>query len=142
MYLADQLIITLGPKVPNERAHRLLTQLGMRIDAQLSESVFTVRLTETDLDAAPEALRSLAAHPEIVATAEIDGVGFAGATPNDPAFPAQWGLLNTGEFSGSAGADVNAPPFWDLVETAGRTVLRFSIPPEFQPPRSAEYCLE
>jgi hypothetical protein len=35
MYLADQLIITLRAKVPIERAHRLLTQLGMRIDAQL-----------------------------------------------------------------------------------------------------------
>jgi subtilisin family serine protease len=97
MYLADQLIITLAPKVPNERANRLLTQLGMRIDAQLSESVFTVRRTETDLD--------------------------AGATPNDQAFPEQWGAAKRRAVRRCVGADVNAPPVWDLVETADGTVI-------------------
>jgi subtilisin family serine protease len=35
-------------------------------------------------------------------------------TPNDPKFNEQWGLNNTGQTGGAAGADVNAPEAWDL----------------------------
>jgi subtilisin family serine protease len=35
-------------------------------------------------------------------------------TPNDPAFGRQWGLDNTGQLGGKAGADVNAVPAWDV----------------------------
>lgn len=35
-------------------------------------------------------------------------------TPNDPRFDLQWGLHNTGQTEGTAGADVNAPEAWDL----------------------------
>lgn len=35
--------------------------------------------------------------------------------PNDPLFASQWHLLNTGQGSGTAGADVNVVPWWNFV---------------------------
>ena len=36
-------------------------------------------------------------------------------TPNDPFFPQEWGMLNTGiQPGGKAGADIDAPRAWDL----------------------------
>jgi subtilisin family serine protease len=38
----------------------------------------------------------------------------ASAVPNDPQFPAQWGLQNIGQAGGVPGADVKAPAAWDV----------------------------
>jgi subtilisin family serine protease len=38
----------------------------------------------------------------------------ASAAPNDPQFPAQWGLQNIGQAGGVPGADVKAPAAWDV----------------------------
>jgi subtilisin family serine protease len=42
----------------------------------------------------------------------------AAAAPNDPLFPQQWHLRNTG----TAGADLNVLPAWDLAQGSGVTV--------------------
>ncbi|MBI2567172.1 MAG: S8 family serine peptidase [Candidatus Schekmanbacteria bacterium] len=43
-------------------------------------------------------------------------------TPDDPDFSDQWGLHNTGQTGGTAGADIDAPEAWDL-ETGDASVL-------------------
>jgi subtilisin family serine protease len=42
--------------------------------------------------------------------------------PNDAAFSRLWGLQNTGQLGGTAGADVNAPAAWDLSTGGDMTV--------------------
>src|SRR5512146_753969 len=37
-----------------------------------------------------------------------------GVLPNDPLFPRQWHLQNTGQSGGTPGADVNAPKAWEI----------------------------
>jgi hypothetical protein len=37
-----------------------------------------------------------------------------GVFPNDPLFPQQWTLHNTGQFSGTPGADIRAPEAWEI----------------------------
>lgn len=50
----------------------------------------------------------------------------APAIPNDPDFPSQWSLQNTGLFQGSkAGADINAVPAWGV--TTGATGIKIAI---------------
>jgi len=39
-------------------------------------------------------------------------------TPNDPRFSSQWGLSNTGQNSGRAGADIDAPTAWGIRTSA------------------------
>ncbi|MCB9897481.1 MAG: S8 family serine peptidase [Planctomycetes bacterium] len=46
--------------------------------------------------------------------AEPDTLGRYDGTPNDPGFPNQWNLKNTGQSGGTPGADVNAVAAWDL----------------------------
>jgi subtilisin family serine protease len=115
MFLADQLIIRSAAGNDEVRLNRELEPAGMRIDAKIAEGLFTVRLEKSDLAAMPAALRFMAAHPELALSAEADGVGFGGGTPNDPSFSSQWGFHNTGQSGGTADADVDAPEFWDII---------------------------
>jgi len=43
-------------------------------------------------------------------------------TPNDPLFPDQWHLLNTGQSLGTPGADANVEPAWDSVTGVGTVI--------------------
>jgi len=43
---------------------------------------------------------------------------FSPVTPNDPRFSSQWGLSNTGQNSGRAGADIDAPTAWGIRTSA------------------------
>src|SRR5262245_23938726 len=43
-------------------------------------------------------------------------------TPNDPLFPLQWYLKNTGQAGGTAGIDINVEKVWDDYNGAGVTV--------------------
>ena len=42
--------------------------------------------------------------------------------PNDPSFPQQWGLHNTGQLGGRPDADIDAPEAWDIT-TGSRSVV-------------------
>lgn len=60
-----------------------------------------------------------------VELAELDGIGgVAQQIPNDPKFPEQWGLHNTGQVppGGTPDADVDAPEAWDLT-TGSSSIL-------------------
>lgn len=43
--------------------------------------------------------------------------------PNDPSFKSLWGLHNTGQTGGTAGADIDAPEGWDKFTPAGNRVV-------------------
>ena len=123
MYLADQLIVKARSEILAEQLGQQLALLGMKVETRVNDSVFTVRLPKNNLAAAPEALRLLAAHPEIAESAEMDGVGFGGGVPNDSFFGEQWGLHNTGQSGGTADADIDAPEFWDQIESTPGMVI-------------------
>jgi len=61
----------------------------------------------------------------LVEFAEPDFTGRVFATPNDPKFTdgTLWGLNNTGQNSGTAGADIHAPEAWDVLTSASNVVV-------------------
>jgi len=63
-----------------------------------------------------------AAHTRGVAALEPELAFRTAALPNDPSFPAQWSLQNTGQYQGTIGADINAPRAWSLT-TGSRSVV-------------------
>ena len=67
----------------------------------------------------PDAIQAYKAHPD-VEYAEPNYIVKASAIPNDARFGEQWGLHNTGQvingFAGKAGADINAPEAWDILQ--------------------------
>jgi subtilisin family serine protease len=63
-----------------------------------------------------EAVRDLERSPD-VQSAEPNLIRHAALTPNDPRFPLEWGLDNTGQDvngTGTPDADIDAPEAWDL----------------------------
>lgn len=128
MFVADQVIVTRAAAMPSEEFVSRLTALGLVAPREIAPGVFTARTPTADLDAAPAALATLAARPDVFATPEIDGVGFGGATANDFYYAThQWNLRNTGQtvvsVVGTAGVDVGAEAFWDVTTSAYGVVL-------------------
>jgi subtilisin family serine protease len=75
-----------------------------------------------DPEMAAAELRGCAA----VERAEADGLGGTADGPNDPSFPLQWGLANTGANgpgAGIAGADIRALQGWPAQTLLRKTVL-------------------
>jgi outer membrane protein assembly factor BamB len=54
---------------------------------------------------------------------EPDYLRHARVVPNDPSFPQQWSLNNTGQTGGTAGADIHAPAAWDILHDAPNVVV-------------------
>jgi subtilisin family serine protease len=123
MFLADQLIVKTARGLSENVIAQRFEASGMKIEAVLGERLVAVRLPDPGLDAVPSALAFLAAHPELAESAEPDGVGFGGGTPNDPSFSQQWGFHNTGLLGGTVDADVDAPEFWDIVDSTPGIVV-------------------
>lgn len=123
MFLADQLIVRVAAGLSASGREAGFDELGLRLDRDLGGGLFTLRLPQSDLDAVPRALASLAGRPDLASAAEADGVGFGGGAPNDARFADQWGLRNTGQSGGSAGADVSATDFWDVAGDASGVIV-------------------
>jgi thermitase len=49
-----------------------------------------------------------------VEIAGVDGIGGVADLPNDPSFPSQYALRNTGQTGGVVGADIRAVEAWDI----------------------------
>src|SRR5882762_4511212 len=65
-----------------------------------------------------QALQAFSTRPDVL-YAEPNYLVHVFAAPNDPRFSELWGLHNTGQTGGTAGADVRAPEAWEL--TTGST---------------------
>jgi serine protease len=74
--------------------------------------------------AVPDAVLALRGHPA-VAYVQPNFIYRAITTPNDPRFTdgSLWGLNNTGQNSGLADADIDAPEAWDLTTGSGSVVV-------------------
>ena len=62
-------------------------------------------------------------HDPSVLYAEPNYVVRPFALPNDPMFSQQWGLSNTGQNGGTAGADIHAPQAWDITTGSSSVVV-------------------
>jgi hypothetical protein len=68
------------------------------------------------------ALRDYRKDPNVL-YAEPNYIVHALALPNDPLFPQQWGLSNTGQEGGTVGADIHAPQAWDITTGSANVVV-------------------
>ena len=71
-------------------------------------------------------IRALAKDPGVL-YAEPNFIMHEAAASNDPSFPLQWALSNTGQLvngqKGKPGADISARKAWDIVTTTGPVVI-------------------
>ena len=93
--------------------HKAVTKAGTKVDESLESidgAVVVVRRGTT----AEEALMRLS-NSEAVEFVEPNYVVRASRIPNDLSFNRLWGLHNTGQLGGAAGADVSAAEAWDVI---------------------------
>lgn len=76
-----------------------------------------------------DALKTYRNNPEVL-YAEPNYLVHALTGPNDPKFPHLWGLQNTGQMGGTAGADIHAAQAWGLTTGSSNALKR----PERKPP--------
>ena len=83
------------------------------------------RLAKVDLVGpmrAMQALAELGNHPALE-YAQPNYLHFLDLTPNDPSFGDLWGLHNTGQSGGTAGADISATSAWDVTTGSSDVIV-------------------
>ncbi|MEA5111112.1 hypothetical protein SDC9_26631 [bioreactor metagenome] len=95
---------------------------GITIEKQLSRrmNIWLLGFNETNVDAV-KLLEDIRRHPSVNLAQFNHKVTERELIPNDPSFSALWALKNTGQMSGTPGADIRASYAWDIA-TSGVTV--------------------
>src|SRR6266542_6159428 len=120
-YRPDRILVK--PSVGNIDA--LHAQLGTRVVRRYPQ-IGNIQLVQLPAGTTvPDAIAQFKNSGQ-VAYAEPDYIVHATVTnPNDPKFTdgTLWGLNNTGQNGGTAGADIDAPEAWDLLTSASNIVV-------------------
>lgn len=122
-FFADRIIVRARQGATLPKLHEALERAGAVLSRKLADDLYAADLLQSGLFAVRDSLAALAAERDTISHAEPDGVGFGGGLPNDPQFSSQWGHHNTGLSGGVSDADVDAPEFWDLIESAPGVVV-------------------
>ena len=114
----DEFVVQFKESVSRQKIQSLLAAQGATIIRPLgryASNGFLARILNSNGPTATDAANALYesadvvfAHPNFIWPKEPRFV------PNDPLYPNQWHLNNSGQGSGQAGADVNAPEAWDI----------------------------
>lgn len=120
-----QLLVQLKSADSDQLLPALLLQFassGLRVDKQLSKRmhIWLLRFDEP-LAEAEVLLEKLRQHPAVSLAQFNHLVQEREIIPNDPSFPTEWALKNTGQQSGTPGADIKATFAWDIT-TSGETL--------------------
>jgi uncharacterized repeat protein (TIGR01451 family) len=90
----------------------------LAVGAEIVSGLRLARVAPDDLELS---LALLKARSDVL-YAEPNYLRFKSVAPNDPRYTEQWGLQNTGQFSGVAGADIDAEQAWNST-TGNRNVV-------------------
>ena len=111
-YDAHTVIVKLRPGVPASALDA--PGLGRRLGRIGGVGAYVFRAS-----ADPAALARTLARSRLVEYAEPNFILRTQATPNDPLFPDEYGLNNTGQTGGTSDADIDAPEGWDAAGLGG-----------------------
>ncbi len=98
-------------------------QLQIRVENLAANSIVPgLRLAKVDPNRTLEAIAALKARPDVL-YAEPDYIIHRDDLPNDPSFGQLYGLKNTGQSGGTAGADIHAQQAWDITHGSSNVVV-------------------
>lgn len=119
----NRLIVAFEPETTRAEREKLISQAGHTMLQQLAFIDAVVLAVPGEGEQLLEQAAWWSKQPG-VAYAEPDYVLSASATrPNDPFFGSLWGLENTGQTGGTAGADLSAPAAWDIARGTSQVVV-------------------
>ena len=130
-----ELIVKFRPGVGRQRRLAALNRVARRVrhfadrnrgpGGQRGPRLFE-QLTHIDLQlgvAAEEAIAALEQNPDVVYAEPNHAVRALQNLPNDPDLHLLWGLSNSGQTGGAAGADIDAPTAWDITTGSDQVVV-------------------
>ena len=121
-YSADQVLVGFKAGVSASQQHGIENGAG----AIRAQGLGTGELLSVARGAVPAVIQRLTRDPA-VAYAEPNYVMQAAGVPNDPQFPLQWGLQNTGQVvngvAGTPGADEHVVPAWSVTTGSPSVVV-------------------
>src|SRR2546429_154681 len=121
-HVPDELLLRLKPGLTQAAAARALGAVAWKGSRRFRsvEHLYHIKLASgVKLQ---QALRTFRRNPDVL-YAEPNYVVEAFATPNDPGFPSQWSLANTGQTGGVPGADIGALGAWDATVGSAEVVI-------------------
>jgi subtilisin family serine protease len=116
----DELIVRFEEGTSASQQRKAITKAGGRIEEELDSidgAVITTRGNRTTDEVAARLDRI-----DAVDFVEPNYIVKASRVPNDLAFSRLWGLRNTGQLGGTAGADISAVDAWDVITGTDATV--------------------
>lgn len=126
VHVADHAMVRFPPGFDREQVTAWCAGRGLSVRRKLAtDDVFLIQVPGAGIDAVAGLIRDFKeafGDDEAVALAEADHLVFADAIPSDPSFGSLWGLHNTGQSSGLADSDIDAPEAWSL-STGSRDVI-------------------
>ena len=90
-----------------------------------ASGTWLVAFPRPDLDTVPRMIAEISEMKPLIRYAEPDFIVNANVLPNDPGFTNLWGLDNTGQSSGLADADIDAPEAWQI--TTGSDAVKVAV---------------
>jgi subtilisin family serine protease len=122
-YVADQVAVSLREGKHEEELREAVAAVGGQILRRLEldyASTYLVALRAPTIDAVPDAIQQLSLAPEVVATADVNGLSWKQVTPNDSSFPNSWHLHNSDE------VDIDAIDAWSVHTGSSSVVIGIS----------------
>jgi subtilisin family serine protease len=120
-YVAGEVLIKFKPTVSAQDVNTQIKSYGIET-VRTFDKLNVMRckmITETNME---DLLARLRKDPNIEYAEPNYIYQILETTPNDPSFPQQWALNNTGQTSGTSDADIDAPEAWS-VQTGSRDVI-------------------
>ena len=125
LWPTSRIIVSVAPKlVPDELERRLPAEVRL-VRALAQPGLHLIELIDPKADDPLEVSARLAQNNPWISWAEPDFIQNwrHESIPNDPLFPNQWHLRNTGQGGGVSGADARLPGAWDSQTGDGSVVI-------------------
>ena len=121
-FRADIVLVGFNSGITPQEQAKIVASVGARELRVIGQDVHVIKVPAGRVEQTIEALRKSPA----VRYAEPDFRHELNAAPNDPSFPQEWALLNTGQrvngTTGTSGADESASKAWNIT-TGSRSVV-------------------
>lgn len=122
-YVSGEVIVRFASGATAAQKSRAVVAAGARGASAISAEIPAIAVSKLKSGVSVE--EAVAAYEEQpgVLYAQPNYIKHVASVPNDPGFGGQWGLNNTGQFGGTADADVDAPEAWDIATGSSSTVV-------------------
>jgi len=111
-YIPGEILVKFKAGTPSHTINTLNHAMGAATVRELKH-IGVQRILLSDAMDLQETLASYRSNAD-VEYAEPNYIVRKAVIPNDPGFPQEWGLSNTGQTGGSIDADIDAPEAWDI----------------------------